>query len=679
MMKSIYGNLAVSGIKKNRKMYFPYILTCMGAVMISYIILFLATSPIIADFKSGETIQRILTFGFYVVCIFSVIFLFYTNSFLIRRRKKEIGLYNVLGLGKRHLSVVLFLETLIIAATVLVGGLFFGILFSKLAELCMIKMVRETATFTFSISVGSIINVVIVFLVIFGLIYLNTLRQIHLTKPIELLHSENAGEKPPKANWVIAILGVLLLAVAYYIAVTVENPIRALQMFVLAVVLVVIATYMLFIAGSVVFCKLLQKNKRYYYKTNHFVSVSSMVYRMKRNGAGLASICILCTMILVMISTTVCFYVGAEDSLLKEYPRQIKLNTMVYDFSHGKNIEAVHKLADEVIAQKGYKQSNKVTYTVISFSGIVDGEKIDMADLETMSNTDANHVHQICIFPLSDYNTLTYQNETLSDGQVILYTNDKKYHENKISLSGMDYEVVKYATQFEKYSLSSTDIPFIYVFTDDSDKILKTLQPIITETENQIYVNYNYAFDLNCNDEEQTAVCYQIQQKLNDEFNNNTEDDIYIPTIVQDRATAHSNFYALYGGLLFLGVMLGIVFILAAILIIYYKQISEGYEDQSRFDIMKKVGMTAKEIKQSINSQILTVFFMPILAAGVHFLFAFPFIKKILEIFSVTNTPLLITTSIACYVLFGLLYLIIYRVTSKSYFSIVNDMKNDNK
>ena len=425
MKKGIYRTLALTGIQKNRKMYLPYILTCMGTVMMCYIVSFLGTSETFGKIEGGTTVQQFLGMGFGVLSVFSVIFLFYTNSFLIRRRKKEFGLYNILGLGKKHLAVVLFLETLMIAAITILGGLFFGILFSKLAELAMVKILGGTATFTFTIALSSVMQTVTLFAVIFALIFLNTLRQIHLTNPIQLLHSENSGEKPPKANWFIALLGIMILGGAYYLAVTIKDPVTAIMVFFVAVVMVVVATYMLFVAGSVTLCRLLQKNKRYYYKTNHFVSVSSMAYRMKRNGAGLASICILCTMVLVMVSSTVCLYIGAEDSLRNRYPRNISMDAVVssLELLDGSQGDQIEKVVQQVVEENGTRQENILNYRTAVFGGIIEGDQIRFDQSvyeERMDNI--SDIWQFFIVPISDYNRLMGKNETLSPGEVIIYT-----------------------------------------------------------------------------------------------------------------------------------------------------------------------------------------------------------------------------------------------------------------
>ena len=329
MKKGIYSRLALTGIKKNKKLYIPYILTCIGMVMMFYIITFLSSSDMMMNYPGGETMRGILGFGVYVIGFFAVIFLFYTNSFLVRRRKKEFGLYNILGMVKRNIARVMLWETLFIGAFSIVLGMALGVLFSKLAELVMVNIMSMDVTFGVTIDYKAIYYTVVLFAVIFFLILLNSLRQVHLSNPIALLHSENAGEKPPKANWFFAVLGVLILGCAYYLAVTIKDPVTTLAAFFFAVIMVIVATYLIFISGSVAFCKILQKKKNYYYKTNHFVSVSSMSYRMKRNGAGLASICILCTMVLVMISSTVCLYLGKEDSL-RERSQKYKCN---YDIS----------------------------------------------------------------------------------------------------------------------------------------------------------------------------------------------------------------------------------------------------------------------------------------------------------------------------------------------------------
>lgn len=684
MKKGFYRTLAWTGINKNKKLYVPFIFTCIGTIMMCYIISFLSASSTFGSIAGGDTIQAMLGMGVGVMSVFSVIFLFYTNSFLIRRRKKEFGLYNILGLSKGNLAVVLALETIMIAVITIGAGLLFGILFSKLAELCIIKILGGTAGYTFSIEVGSIRDTALLFAGIFLLIYLNGLRQIQLTNPIQLLHSENMGERPPKANWILALVGVIVLGAAYYLAVTIDDPISALLLFFIAAAMVIVATYLLFIAGSVTFCRILQKNKRYYYKTNHFVSVSSMVYRMKRNGAGLASICILCTMVLVMVSSTVCLYAGAEENLRNRYPRDINLDVTVNSISmlSGEQTEKVRNIIKDIMKENSLNQENILDYHTADFGGMVQGNQIvfDSSAYENRFHT-ISDIWQFFVVPLSEYNKLMGKEETLSADEVILYTTkETKYQEDTIQIgNGQIFKVKKQVDDFVDNGIDSMQIfPTMYLFVSDFNGFCQPLQEYKIENmdRNLISLHWFYAFNMGCSEEKQIMIQDQIYKELL-EIENTTEDIAYFHTYLEGIAKERAGFYGLYGGLFFLGVLLGIVFIFAAVLIIYYKQVSEGYEDQSRFEIMQKVGMTKKEIKRSINSQILTVFFMPLLMAGIHLAFAFPLVRKLLMLFGVTNVPFLIMTTVCCYLVFALFYLIIYWTTSRSYYSIVSGMRED--
>lgn len=325
MRGSFYFKLAQEGIRKNRRLYIPYLLTGAVMAMMSYIIFFLSSSEMLEHMKGGGVLRTLLPVGSVVIATFSLMFLFYSSSFLIRQRYREFGLYHVLGMDKKDLSKIIFWENLISAVVSIVSGLFFGILLSKFAELVMHNLLLEEVNYNFRIDFASAGKVVILFCGIFILLYLRSCHKVRSSNSLELLHSANVGEKPPKANWLFAVAGVVLLAAAYYIAVSIKQPLTALMWFFVAVIMVIIATYLLFITGSVALCRLLQKNKRYYYQPNHFVSVSSMVYRMKRNGAGLASICVLITMVLVMLSATLALYIDAEDSLLQLYPKDISM------------------------------------------------------------------------------------------------------------------------------------------------------------------------------------------------------------------------------------------------------------------------------------------------------------------------------------------------------------------
>lgn len=673
MKRGVYRTLAWTGVRNNRKLYVPYLLTCAGMVMMCYIMSFLGANPAIAEMRGGDTMRSILGLGFGVLAVFSVIFLFYTNSFLIRRRTKEFGLYNILGLGKRHLALVLLLETGAIAAVTLCAGLALGIVFSKLAELMLVKLMEGTPTALFEVGLESAVRTALLFALIHALIYGNALRRIRVANPVELLHSERAGERPPKANWLPALFGVALLGTAYYLAVSIQDPMTAIVVFFFAVVMVVAATYLLFISGSVTLCRLLQKNRRYYYKTNHFVSVSSMAYRMKRNGAGLASICILCTMVLVMVSSTVCLYFGATGSLRTRYARQFNLDVIVDTVEELQSgwTQAVRGAAADTAGARGLAAENELDYRVAAF-----GAPLRDGRLVTDGSTDAiADMWQVFLVPLDDYNRLAGREVSLSGGEVLLCaTKGMAYPADTLQIGdGAPLTVRERVEPFVSNAIDAMQIvPSLYVVVPDFARAVRQLEDGAADL--QVALHWYYAFDLPCGDEAQREVDAALVEVLETvKQAAQQEGNFYVG--LESRAVQRANFLGLYGGLLYLGVLLGIVFLAAAVLIIYYKQVSEGYEDQARFGILQQVGMTRREIRRSVNSQLLTVFFLPLVTAGVHLSFAFPMIQKMLLLFGLADVSLLIVITACCYLVFALFYMAVYRATSRAYVAIVSDAK----
>lgn len=612
MKTGFYPKLAFDGIRKNRRMYVPFICTCIGMVMMFYIISYLHYSDSVAAMRGGAIVRTMLNLGTITVGIFSCIFLFYTNSFLIRRRKKEFGLYHILGMGKRNIARILFWETMLTALISLVIGIGFGILFSKLAELGMLRLMHAQATYSMQISPDSILFTITVFGCIFILLFFNALRQIHFSGAISLIRSENVGEKPPKGNWILGILGLGCLVVAYYLAVTVADPVSALGMFFIAVILVIFGTYLIMIAGSVLFCRLLQKNKHYYYKANHFVSISSMVYRMKRNGAGLASICILATMVLVMLSTTVSLYFGMDDVLSNRYP---------YQFN-----------------------------TTVSYNSF-----------DTMSDENTASILKLA-----------------SDEALLFSTRYSDYNENTISFEhGMTYTIKKQIDKFRPDGNSMANISTTFVLIVPDIHAAVDAIAALPGNEKSVYFYWHYNFDTNLNRDDQILLANDLSSTISDFFTQSYKQNTGIKSCqFESRAANYEDFFADFGGLFYLAIVLSIVFLLAAVLIIYYKQISEGYEDQARFDIMQKVGMTKREIKKSINSQLLTVFFLPLVGAGIHLIFAFPMIRKILLLFNLTNLHLYTIVTLISFGAFALFYTIVYRITSNAYYHIVSGASN---
>lgn len=688
MKMTFYPKMAWMGIRKNSRMYVPYLLTCAGMIAMYYIMAFLAFSNVLLKVEGGEILNAIMGLGSIVIGVFALIFLFYTNSFLIRRRKKEFGLYNILGMGKANLAHVLIWENVMSFLISLGGGLTVGILLSKFSELCLLKLVHMETGFSMQIDWEALCRTVTLFAVIFLLLLLNALRQVRLANPIELLHSEQVGEKPPRANWILAIAGAVILAGAYYIAVSIEDPITAMLWFFVAVVMVIIATYLLFIAGSVTLCRILQRKKEYYYKTQHFISVSSMMYRMKRNGAGLASICILGTMVLVMLSSTICMYVGAEDALRDLYPRNIDVTVETYD-SDGLwsgICEDLAKQAEDAAKASGQEPENIMNYKTAAIAGAVIGDQISLSktEMEQYNIDSYSDLWEFYVVSLDEYNRVMGTEETLKEDEAIICTTKAPYKEDTIAIQGgKTYKIKKEVKEFAPVpSDAMTIFSSMFLIVPDFDAWVQETEALLAAIpqgeisimlDSKIEYVWVYGYDLACADETQNQIINRLNESVLAYKAEHPGTDGEVFTVYSGGvATARESFYTLYGGIFFLGIMLGIVFVFAAVLIVYYKQISEGYEDQSRFEIMQKVGMTKREIRKSINSQMLTVFFLPLVTAGIHLAFAFPLIYKLIQLFGIDNLQLLICAAGICFVIFGLFYVLVYRLTSEAYYSIVS-------
>lgn len=671
---SVYLRLAVSGFVKNSRIYLPYLLTCCGMVMMYYMFLFLSRDQYVAGMHGGEMLQTMLSMGAGVFLVFVVIFLFYTNSFLMRNRQREFGLYNILGMGKRHLARVLVWESVTVSALSLAAGLFCGILFSKLGELWIVRVIQGSAPMSFSIDTAAAAQTALQFAAIFALILLKSLITLGRSKPVELLHSPAVGERPPKGNWVLALLGAAMLGTAYYIAVSIKDPISAFVVFFGAVALVIAATYLLFIAGSVRLCRILQHRKSYYYRANHFVSVSSMAYRMKRNGAGLASICVLSTMVLVMVSGVTCLYVGTEDSLQTRYTRQIELRTDGYD-----SAEKVAAIAEKCAAHYGAEQENVLAYRYTEGDAFMQKDELvlNYANLQGVNPiADMAHIVGLYFVPVEDYNRVEHAQETLEDGEVLLYCPDGKTYPYD-TLTVHEYGTWKIRRQLEHFDINGDGYSILakcmFVFVPDlevCDAIAGTLEQIAMEQFGKELGarHYYYGFDIASDEQAQEELARQVRERRN-----TLADAGKIPFVdVSCRSEERADFYGLNGGLFVLGVLLGSVFLVATVLIMYYKQITEGYEDAARFGIMRKVGMTGREIRSSIRSQMLTVFLAPLLFACIHTMFAFPIVRRLLTLLGLLNGKLLLCVMLICFLVFAVFYGLVYLATSRAYYRIVS-------
>ncbi len=655
----LYFRLACSGIRKNRKLYVPYLLTVIGMVMMSYIMQALSYAPALHAMKGGSNLEAILSLGKLVIAVFAGIFLLYTNSFLIRRRYREFGLYNVLGMDKNALCRVAFWENLIVAVIGLAVGLALGTLLYKLAELGLVNMVQGQVDDSFMVEPESLKFTLVIFAVIFALIMIRSLIQVRHTRPLELLRSESAGEKPPRANYLLGLLGLGLLGGAYDMAVTISNALSAFTWFFVAVLMVIAGTYLVMISGSVVLCRLLQKWKGYYYKKQHFVSVSSMAYRMKRNGAGLASICILATMVLVMISSTGSLYIGAEDAITVRYPYDstVKLYFGRLDELDDRNVEKIQRTMERTLeAQKVTPTAEKI-FRYVSVSGALLEDRLVTDFTEVNAVMNYNQVYSLYLLSQADYNRMYGTDIALQPGQAMVRVYNGSWNGSHIQVGALELDVVGQlpcGLEMEDMTL----VPSLVLVVSDLQ------QASVPEECNMIFF-CGYDFGL---PEEETLEAHRALEAAVKALASEQKIHCRVECPIVER----QDFYITFGGLFFIGMILSAMFIAAAALIIYYKQVSEGYEDQSRFAIMRKVGMTRQDIKKSINSQILTVFFIPLLLAGVHLAFAFPLVWQLLTMFSLTNKRLAIFTNIGAFLIFCVFYVVIYRFTAHAYYRIVS-------
>lgn len=644
-------------------------------VMILYIVSFLANDPMIAkNFAGGATLQALLYLGVYIIIIFSALFLFYTNSFITKRRKREFGLMSVLGMDKKNISLVMLWENIIVDFTSIASGLVLGLLLSKLAQGVLFHILGVSAApLDFSVNLKDMLMTVLVFLVIFAVIFFDSIRQITFTNTIDLLHSSNKGEKEPKANYIMAIIGVLFLGVGYALSQLVQQAYSAMSLFFIAVIFVIIGTYALFIAGSVALAKVLKKNKAYYYKPSHFVSVSGMTYRMKRNGAGLASICILSTMVLVMLSTTVCMFAGVEKTSRLRYPMDV---TTMIGLSKSTEEECavfeaeMHKKADNL----GVKIEREVEYN--TWNAYVEDKNTGVFRTGE-ARSEANPV-QLNFFSIDAYNdtNLTGEKISLGDGEALILTYDCGYNFDTFEINDVKFSVKEVKPTTGNFTflatLFSNANPQILIFTNESTADLYK-QVHNLDAGEEFRVNRYIGWDVSdCDDETLDQLCSDIRQIWLD-GNTAENTDWTLLTVYTDTYKNDFNYQvATYGGLFFLAIILGLVFISGTVLIMYYKQVTEGYEDAERYEIMKKVGMTEREIKKNINSQILTVFFAPLIAAGVHIAFAYNMIKLMLRVMVAAAGSAFLYTTLICYAVFAVFYIAVYLITSKAYYKTIS-------
>lgn len=662
----MYTKLAITNIKNNRQFYFPYLLTGIITVAMFYIMCALESNPGIQSMPGAKDLGLILRLGIGVIGIFAVIFLFYTNSFIIKRRKKELGIYNILGMEKRHIAKILSKEAFFTAIIAIGGGLVTGVLFHKLACMLLYRMIGFNGGITFSFSKKGVMITAILFAIVYLLTYIYDLFQVQLANPIELLQSGNKGEREPKTKAIMAVLGVLCLGAGYFIAITTKNPIKALPLFFVAVILVIIGTYLLFTAGSIALLKILRRNKGYYYQTKHFTSVSGMIYRMKQNAVGVANICILSTMVLVAVSTTVSLYVGIEDIMKERYPNEI--NISAYYDTGAPAEDSIAPIVEKSVKESGRKIRHEEDYLELYFAAIKDQGQYSL-DKEKVK-TAGDRVSGFVVLTREDCKK-KYNEEIpeLAENEVALFT-IKKTDMDTLVLENRSYHV-KEIKQFENTedfeTIADMMDEYYYVIVNDVQDMerLWQLQKDIYQ-ENSSSISRQVRLDID-GDSEQKKECFEnIKTALGPE-------QAKARILIDSRQSNLDEFYQIYGGFLFLGLFLGILFLMITVLIIFYKQISEGYDDKERFSIMEKVGMSNDEVKATIRSQVRTVFFLPILMAAIHVGMAFPMIKRLLSLFGLSNTALFAGCMAGTILVFALIYLLVFLKTSKTYYKIVGE------
>ena len=656
MHSGLYRRLAASTLKKNARTYLPYLLSACGTVAVFYILAYLALNS-----GSGTT-GMVMQLGAIVVGIFALIFLFYTNSFLIKRRKKELGLYGILGMEKRHIFRMMAYETLYCFLISVVSGLAVGLLFSKGVQLLFLRILQMPVQWGFAFSPSAALVTVLLFAGIFFLTLLSNLRQVHISQPIELLRGSQVGEREPRANWPLAILGVVLLAAGYALAQFVNNPIWAFILFFLAVILVILGTYALFTSTSIAALKLLRRNKAYYYQTKHFISVSGMIYRMKQNAAGLASICILSTMVLVMVSTTTSLYAGMNE-MFSWYTRDFRVRAYTDSESGGYTPSAPSRL---ILSQQGYEPLDEQVYSSLSFATVRDGEGgftfVPQDDANAMEAS-VDDIMQFTMLTLADYNLLVNNAYELTQGEVLLAaargTDD--FDQPELRVFGLEFDVAANVAAPDIYAADYMGTELYYLIVPDAHTFWQIANlEIQFYGNNATYVENVYAFnvDADASVDEQAALRTDLL----------AQGSVSVSCTALDKQSMQE----FYGSFFFLGIFLGLLFLMATAMIIYYKQISEGYDDRARFELMQKVGMTAEEIRSAVRSQVLTVFFFPLVMAGVHIVFAFKMISMLMSLLQLTNTTLFAFTTVVCFFAFAAVYALIYAITARSYYRIVS-------
>lgn len=670
MHKGIFSRLAKQNIRNNKSTYIPYMITCIFCIAMIYMMEFLRDCPTLDQaVRQADEVRMIVFTGEIVVEIFCIIFLIYSNSFLMKRRQKEIGLYNILGLERNHIGIVMFLETIITSIGSLAGGIAAGIIGSKLALLLLLKLLHIPSVLGFYISVKGIFTCLFMFGIIFLMILFLNLAKIHLSRPVELLRGNNTGEKEPAAKWLMALIGFICLGAGYYLAVMTESPIKAITIFLLAVILVMAGTYLLFTAGSIVILKFLRRRKSFYYRTGNFISISGMLYRMKQNAIGLASICILSTGVLLMISMTVSIYFGMNDIMLNRYPYDVDMSvTSISEEECQTAIEAFEK----AIADNKVPVEKSVEEIYLDIVCSKNGDQILIKPTNTIRNSDS--VLVLSLLNQAEYERLTGISANLNDGEIFAWY-PSAVQKDSVTVDETEFTVKKW---MDKNPLTCGEDAVsdnaVLVVTDEDfkkfDEMRTEMYKGVSSAPAGEDLTLHLGLDITGSETEKIEFGTPVMETVKDlKKSGGLSENAWIISGI--RQQEYESYYADNGSLLFIGIFLGSLFLMGTAMIIYYKQISEGYEDQKRFEIMQKVGLSRREVRSSVRRQILMVFFLPLLMAMLHITMAFPMIRRLLLLFGMTNTKLFIGCTAGTVLIFAVVYGLIYLMTARSYYHIV--------
>ena len=670
MHKGIFSRLAKQNIRNNKSTYIPYMITCIFCIAMIYMMEFLRDCPTLDQaVRQADEVRMIVFTGEIVVEIFCIIFLIYSNSFLMKRRQKEIGLYNILGLERNHIGIVMFLETIITSIGSLAGGIAAGIIGSKLALLLLLKLLHIPSVLGFYISVKGIFTCLFMFGIIFLMILFLNLAKIHLSRPVELLRGNNTGEKEPAAKWLMALIGFICLGAGYYLAVTTESPIKAITIFLLAVILVMAGTYLLFTAGSIVILKFLRRRKSFYYRTGNFISISGMLYRMKQNAIGLASICILSTGVLLMIAMTVSIYFGMNDIMLNRYPYDVDMSvTSISEEECQTAIEAFEK----AIADNKVPVEKSVEEIYLDIVCSKNGDQILIKPANTIRNSDS--VLVLSLLDQAEYERLTGISANLNDGEIFAWY-PSAVQKDSVTVDETEFTVKKW---LDKNPLTCGEDAVsdnaVLVVTDEDfkkfDEMRTEMYKGVSSAPAGEDLTLHLGLDITGSETDKIDFGTPVMEVVKDlKKNGGLSENSWITSGI--RQQEYESYYADNGSLLFIGIFLGSLFLMGTAMIIYYKQISEGYEDQKRFEIMQKVGLSRREVRSSVRRQILMVFFLPLLMAMLHITMAFPMIRRLLLLFGMTNTKLFIGCTAGTVLIFAVVYGLIYLMTARSYYHIV--------